>query len=119
MSLRTVFGAVAAVHGALAAEFISYTNPGSNTPNRASAVVYSERKSWRSNDRGRELVTVRDVIIPNEIVVGARVTITDPGGTSTNYTVETAKLTKSGRRRATCRRISAVELSKPNYRGAP
>lgn len=117
MSLRTVLGAVAAVHGAIAAEWITYTNPGVQTATKASAVVYAERKSWRNNDRGKELVTVRDVIIPNEVVVGARITITDPGGTATGYTVESCKLTASGRRRATCRRVTSVELSKPNYRG--
>ena len=117
MSLRTVLGAVAAVHGEIADEYIKYTNTGVQTAVKASAVVYAERKSWRNNDRGKELVTVRDVIIPNEVVIGARITITDPGGTATGYTVESCKLTASGRRRATCRRVTSVELSKPNYRG--
>jgi hypothetical protein len=118
MTLRTVLSAVAAVHGAIAAEPITFANPGGSAE-KFTAIVYAEKRSWRQNDRGREQVTLRDVIVPDRVVVGARVTITDPDGSTIGYTVEAIKIAASGRRRATCRRTTSVEITRPNYRGNP
>lgn len=112
MGLRAVLAAVAGMHQGLSAEPITIDPDG--VSRCVEAIPYSERTEWRSSDRGRERVVVRDVILPagDPADVGTTVVID-----STRYTIERFLTAESGRRKVTCRRVSTTERSRPGYRG--
>ena len=92
-----------------------HLDPGTAAARDICATVYRERNEWRQGDRGRERVTVRDVILPDTETAARFGTVVRIGGV--DYTIERELGAASGRRRVTCRRVASMERTRPGYRG--
>ncbi len=115
MSLRAVFGAVSAVHQSLAAELIVITDANGANSRDVAATIYREKVSWRNGDRGKERVVTRDLVLPPDETEAGIGSVFFADGNA--YTIEAFHSSASGRRRATGRRVSTTERTRPGYRG--
>jgi len=117
MSLRTVLGSVGAVHQALAGELVPITDAGGGNAREIFATIYREKVTWRDSGRGKERVVVRDLVLPTEETDAGIGSVFTVDGNA--YTIEAFHSSASGRRRATGRRVTTTERSRPGYRGTP